>query len=349
MATPEIVHEQPEFLDVRSPETTFADTLRLAEIRRDEYQEKRFYQEQATIRIPTEWPITVFTIGDVHYGSVYTDTDRFMRDIGMIRETPNTYIVLMSNLIDNASPSQYPDSMLANSMTPHDQAKGMHDLIAQLDGEGKILGAVKSPCHEGWLWKNGGFDINEYLFADTSFPKLDNGGLLRIQLAEATYRMALFHKFGPFGSHFNKSHPAQQMQRLVLAGEADIIALAHSHYGEAMQTYYGVGTHRRDVVYLRTGTYKGNVTGKIDNTPDMWIRDRAGTDGEPSAEAIMLRGDRREMQAFLKPETAIDFHKALYTAERLTAIGVLGKLNAILEKGQEVVIYGRKEKDRTAH
>jgi hypothetical protein len=194
------------------------------------------------------------------------------------------------------------------------------------------------------LWKRSGVDVNELLFADTSFPKLDNGGILTIQMASVEYKMALFHKFGPFGSHFNKSHPAQQMQRLVLAGEADVVALAHSHYGESLQTYYGVGTQRHDVVYLRTGTYKGNVSGKIDNTPDMWIRDRAGTDGEPSGEAVMFRGDRREMQAFLKLETALDFHNALYVTERLTAIGVLGKINQILEDGKEVVVFGVKKK-----
>lgn len=337
----EIEHIQPDFIDVRIPVTTFADTLKLAQVRRDEYQEKRPYQEQATVLIPTEWPITIFTIGDVHYGSVYCDTDRFMRDITMIRETPNAYMVLMSNLIDNASPRQFPDSMLANSMTPNDQAQGMNHLIRELDEEGKIIGAVKSPCHSGWLWKNAGVDMNDLLFAETHFPRLDNGGILTLSMADAQYRMALFHQFGPFGSHFNKSHPAQQMQRLVLAGEADIVALAHSHYGEALQTYYGVGSHRRDVVYLRTGTYKGNVSGKIENTPDMWIRDKAGTDGEPSGEAVMLRGDRREMQAFLKPETAIDFHRALYMAELLTAQGVIGKLNEIIDRGQQVVIYGR--------
>ena len=333
MSAKEVQHTSPQFQEARNPILTFDDALKLATARRTEHKEHRFYQERATVSLDTEWPITLFTIGDVHFGSIYCDTDRFIRDIKAIRETPNAYIVLMSNLIDNGNPSQFPDSMLANAMTPHDQVKGMNDLLKQLDRENKILAAVKSPCHEGWLWKKSGIDINELLFADTKFPTLENGGILTVKMQGADYKVGLFHQFGKFGSQFNKNHPSQQMNRMVLGGQADIVVLAHSHYGEALQTYYGYGANRRDVVYIRSGSYKGNVAGVLNDPPDNFIRDQSGMDGEPSGQSIMLRADRREMQAFLKPETALDFHNAIYTMRRITTAGIMGQVDQLLSVG----------------
>jgi hypothetical protein len=329
-------HTPPQFTDAKSVDFSFEDALGLAKVRRDEFQEKRPYQSEATIKLDTPFPVVISAIGDIHFGSVYCDTDKFLKDVTSILDTPNAFIVLMSNLIDNGNPSQFPDSMLANSMTPHEQAKAMNDLLKRMDAKHKILGAVTAPCHEGWLWKKMGVDMNELLFADCEFPKLDNGGMLHLNVGKQNYNMALFHQFGPFGSHFNKNHPSQQMQRLVLAGQADIVVLAHSHVGEAMQTYYGVGADRRDVVYLRSGSYKGNVAGKIENTPDMWLKNKSGMDAEPGAQSVILSAQRREMAAFLKPETALKFQEGLLLYSKLAAIGMLGQADKFLRDYEKV-------------
>ncbi len=324
-------HSTPEFEGVRRPILTWKESLVVADARRTQWQEKRPYTESAEVTLDTGGPVTIFGMGDWHYGSVYCDTDTLRRDLNAIAATPNAYMVLMSNLIDNGNPSQFPDSMLANSMTPHDQVKAINDLVKGLDEKGKIIGAVKSPCHEGWLWKKSGVDINELLFEDTTFPLLDNGGKLTVHLPGQDYKGYLFHQTGPFNSNFNKSHNVQQMQRLLLRGDADFVMAAHNHVGEAMQTYYGVGSRRTDVAYLRTGSYKGNVSGDPVVTPDMWNRDQRGSDGEPGAESIMLFPRKRVMQTFLRPEQALEFHKAMYTMAGLEAAGIIGRVNEIID------------------
>jgi hypothetical protein len=326
----EIEHNQPVFEGEAHPVFSWEDGKEAAEIRRRQWQEKRMYKEGATVKIGSSLPITVFGISDIHFGSVYCDVDKFEKDMRAIEETPNTYAVLLSNLIDNGNPSQFPDSMLANSMTPNDQAKAMNDRLKRLDAQGKVLAAVQSPCHEGWLWKKMGIDINELLFADCKFPVLDNGGKLKVQMPGYEYKMALFHQFGPFGSYFNKNHPSQQLQRVVLGGWADIVMVAHSHLGEVLQTWSGVGVDRKDTTFIRTGSYKGNVSIMEGHTPDFWIKGKSGSDGEPGGEAVMLYPNERKMQTFLKPDQAIEFHNALYTVYRLQAAGLLGKIDSLI-------------------
>ena len=319
-----ITHTPPEFTDVRRPVLTWEDGLEVAKDRKKLWEEKRIYTESAHVVIPTPLPATIFTISDVHFGSIYSDMDKFQEDITMIEDTPNAYMIFLSNLIDNGNPSQFSDSMLVNALTPHDQAKAMNDLIKRLDGKGKILGAVKSPCHEGWTWKKMGIDINELLFADTQFPTLDNGGMLEVELGDVVYNIGMFHQFGPWNSNLNKSHAPQQLQRLLLQGQADVVAVAHSHTGEVLHTYYGKGTKRTSPVYIRSGSYKGNVSGVVGGSPDMWITDRAGVDGEPGGESVMLFPHKKEMAPHLKPEVAIEFQKSLYLNYQLMSLGLVG-------------------------
>jgi hypothetical protein len=217
--------------------------------------------------------------------------------------------------------------MLANSMTPQQQAHAMNELLKDLDQEHKVLGAIRSPCHEGWTWKKAGIDINDLIFSGCNFPKIDNGGILTVQMQGVDYKIALYHQFGPFNSNFNKSHGLQQMQRLLLGGQADVVIGAHHHVGEVMQTYYGHGDHCKDVCYIRSGCYKGNVSGITGHLPDVWAQDKYGSDGERGGESVMLFPGERKMIPFLKPEMAAEVQEAMFTYARIKGMGLIASLN----------------------
>lgn len=338
-----IEHSAPQFVDLKDRSTDFGKLLSVAEARRQQWQQERPYQMEATVKLDTQWPVLGTAIGDVHFGSVYCDMGMFLDHVDSIRRQPNAYIVFMSNLIDNAMPGQFPDSMLANGLNPQEQAHAFNDLVKTLDREHKVLGAIRSGCHEGWTWKHTGQDVNELLFQGTEFPLLDNGGLLHIQLPDAEYTMALYHQMGPFNSNFNKNHGLQQMNRLVQMGKPDILIGAHNHVAESMQTFYGTGTQRKDVVYLRSGCYKGNVAGVRGNSPDMWAQDKFAKDGEPGGESVMMRADRKEMLPFLKLETGLEVHRAIMDTQRLQAVGALGRIREILDSKDQpnLVVYER--------
>jgi len=276
------------------------------------YLEAKVTQPRAEIKFGTELPITIFAIGDVHYGSIYTDTDKFHQDMEEIIATPNAYIVLMSNLIDNAIPAKYPDGMLANAIPPNQQVIAMRKIIQELDEAGKILGAVESPCHEGWTYQVAGQDINKLIFGyeGRQFPILENGGHLDLRFTDGRrtkqkYRMVLYHQVGPFESNFNEVHALKQMNRLNENMQADIIIGAHKHWGATHMSYEG--KERKIVAYIRSGTYKG-----IGKVPDAWIQQRRGVSGEPSGESVTIYPRKRILDTHLDFETGLLAHEAHY-------------------------------------
>ena len=279
----------------------------------ERYQEARISQPEGKVKFETDLPVSVFFIGDVHYGSVYTDHKRFHREIEEIAETPNAYIIWMSNLIDNAIPAQYPWNMLVNAIPPDKQVITMRKIIQELDEKGKVLGAVTSPCHEGWTWKHAGQDVNALLFGfeDRRFPVLENGGRLYLQFPRAKYLIVLYHQIGPFRSNFNRLHGLQQMNRLKLKMEADIVVGAHYHVAAIEMNYKGVGEkHREPAIYIQSGTYKG-----ISKIHDQWTIGRYGQTGEPTAQSVILWPNEKRMEPHLEFETAMLAHESHYLRE----------------------------------
>lgn len=324
------------FLDTKKPERGLSENLKIAEAVRHKWGKERIYQESARVVYPGN-RLSVIAVGDVHFGSVYADTQTFMKHIQWIMDTPGVAIIFMGNLIDNAIPAQFPDSMLANSLHPMDQALAMRDLIHQLDAKGKVLGAVKAPCHEGWTWKKAGVDMNDIIFDENpksrNYPILENGGNIVVEMPGGVeYNLALYHQFDKMGSKFNNSHAVMQQLRMTQRGKADVVVAGHSHEAEAMQTYYGDGQSRKPVVMLRSGAYKGNVTGEPNGIADMWQRDQSGRDGELSGETVTLFGGQKEMRPYLKLETGIRHHRAGLVYDALKEAGRVDEAEQLLQK-----------------
>jgi hypothetical protein len=297
-------HITPEFTDKKSRDFTFKDSEDIMKQKRKKWQETKIHQIKGSVIIPTDYPIMISGIGDVHWGSLYTDNDRFRRDIDYILSTEGVYVVLMSNLIDNAIPSQYPDSMLVAGLNPEEQIASMRSIVRELDEAGKVLATVESPCHEGWTWKRAGQDVNRLLFEGMSFPILENGGILDLKLGthllKRLYQIALYHQSGPYESNFNKTHALKQLNRL--QRQVDIIFGAHKHYSTIEHEYRLREPQLTDSVYIRTGTYKLN---------DRWATKRGYSGGEPSGESVILYPDKRRMIPILDIEVAVDVYRAI--------------------------------------
>jgi hypothetical protein len=305
-------HFTPEFVGTKVQEVKISElTKQLNEAQRI-YQEGRISQPEGWVRIKTDLPIALTFIGDTHLGSNYTDTDEVMRKFQKVKDEPNMYCVLMSNLIDNAIPAQYPDSMLANGIPPDKQVIMMRGIAQDLNKSGKILGAITSNCHEGWTWKHAGQDINALIFGfkERKFPVLENGGRLHLQVGKQLYEGALFHQVGPYESNFNETHALRQLNRLQLGMSADFVAGAHKHVAAAQTVFEDTGEHRKQVAYIRTGTEKG--TGKVH---DLFTIDRYGSTGEPTGQILHLWPKDRRMMTNLDFDTGVLAHEHFYISE----------------------------------
>lgn len=300
-------HFTPEFIGTKTQTLDLGSTLRIIYSSQARFQEARISQPEGRVKFDTELPVSIFFVGDVHFGSIYTDHKRFLREMKEISETPNAYVIWMANLIDNGIPAQFPNNMLVNTIPPDKQVIAMRKIIEGLDQDGKILGAVTSPCHEGWTYRVAGQDVNAMLFGfeGRQFPVLENGGRLTFQFPKTKYLVALYHRIGPFRSNFNPCHGLRQMNRLKLNMEADVIVGAHYHVADVEMGYEGTGKHRKTVAYIQSGTYKG-----IGEIHDLWAKERYGTTGQPSCQSVILWPDKRRIGAFLDFETGMLAHEA---------------------------------------
>lgn len=304
-----VKHITPEYIDTKVMSVNLAELVELSKSKRNNWKKGKIEQDTATIKIDSDFPLLLVFLGDIHFGSVYVDYDRFNRDYHNILDTPNAYVILMSNLIDNFLPTQFPDHLLMATMTPEEQVIAMRRYVMDLDSKGKILGAVISPCHEGWTFKKAGQNINKLLFGyeGRTFPILDNGGKLLLNLGELEYYIALYHQIGPFNSNLNKNNGTQRMLQLHHP-KADIVAAAHHHTAEAMATYYGREELQREVAFLRTGTYK---------LDDSWAKGRGYIGGEPSAVSVMIYPETKRLQPYLDLNMAIEAQQGICLGELL--------------------------------
>ncbi len=302
-------HFTPEFVNTQIQSANFDEMIDHLNKATQIYADAKLSQKEGIVLIRTKHPIGVVHLGDLHIGSIYSNLNEILRKFEVVKNTPNLYVVLMSNLIDNAIPSQFPSNMLVNSLPPDKQVILMRKLTEELNAMGKVLAAVTSPCHEGWTWKHTGQDINALLFGfpERKFPVLQNGGILHLKVGDELYKGALFHQVGPFESNFNEVHALKQLHRLSLQMSMDWLAGAHRHIAEADTVYEGNGDDRRVVAYIRTGSEKG--TGSVH---DDWTVGRYGRTGEPTGQVLHLFPDSHRIQTTLDFDDAVSSHEAFY-------------------------------------
>lgn len=298
--TPEFVGTKVQELDIDKVETQMSQFRTI-------YEEGRIGQTEGKVCFGTTQPITVFFVGDIHYGSVYTNHETFREEMTKIAETPNAYIVWMSNLIDNAIPGKFPANMLSNSIPPDKQVVAMRKICQELDERGKILGAVTSDCHEGWCYQVAGQDVNAMIhgFEGRKYAVLENGGRLLLETPGATYTLGLYHKIGPFRSNFNLTHGVKQMNRLRQGMQCDVVVGAHYHNAAVEECYDKIGSDRRQLIYVQCGSYKG-----IDDLHDTWAIERFGATGEPTAQSITFMTTKKAMDGHLAFETGMLAHES---------------------------------------
>src|SRR3990172_5917232 len=88
-------HFTPEFLDSHSGTVEITQALEAQQQRRNLYESEKISQLEAHVKIETKHPVTVFPIGDIHFGSIFTNTELWNTHREKILKTPGTYVVFL--------------------------------------------------------------------------------------------------------------------------------------------------------------------------------------------------------------------------------------------------------------
>ena len=328
-------HFTPEFLDAHSGTVEIKQALEAQQERRNLYESQKISQLEGTVKIESKHPITVFPIGDIHFGSVFCNTELWNNHREKILKTPGAYVVFLHNLVDNGIPGKYPSNTLNNGIPPHEQFRVMQEWIKELDKKGKVLSAIFSDCHEGWSFTSAGVDAEKLLYGykDRKFPVIENGGILNLEVNDQKYSIGLWHKQGPFNSRFNPEHALRQNRRLNHEGQTDVEIGAHYHNTAASANYEGAKNRMKPVHFIRVGTYKGVPTSlnEQEYITDRWAVEKFGSSGQIPGTALMFFNNEHRIDNSLDFETAIEKHMAIRTLALVREMGLLDKLNKLMK------------------
>ncbi len=226
-----------------------------------EYWSDRFKREQNIYRETSEIETDHVTIsfkgdtiinfiGDAHVGASTTHYDRLEKEIKSIMETPNSYVILVGDLVDGFffNPAQ----MEEVAQTP-EQFLYMHALIDYLAKNKKLLIAYGGD-HDGWSKKMGADSYEQFNKLGAYY--MHGVGHLTAKIDDQEYKITGAHRLPGF-SMYNNVHPQMRASKEIQG--ADIYFSGHNHAkGHSEQSIPMFGGEARKVHFISIGPYKSS-------------------------------------------------------------------------------------------
>lgn len=261
ITTPQTPLQEPFIGPVRNPSVEFphntheATTLEehIVWLKEKQARMERLSRnsEYAEVKIQSDTPIGIVLSSDWHLGSDATDYTTFEKHMNIVKENPNIYLTALSNTIDGYI---WPGGIWSEVAHIEEQVEIASQAGREL--KDKLLAVVGSRCHD-WTKDKGGISPQEIAFrenVDSGMPFFQTGGLLTVNLNGIDYKIGMQHK-SRFHSALNVTNANKRTLDLRWPS-ADVVAIAHHHLAAIEHTTRWEGPDRRDVVLVRTGTYK---------------------------------------------------------------------------------------------
>lgn len=274
----------PQFVNYQSPERDFFYWITRLEERAKQYQEtEETRQDAVEVNLPAVNTL-VYISTDHHMGSPHTMYDRIRRELGLVYHTPNAYLMLGGDSIDNFFWNQTTINDTAEQIP--EQVNAFREMVRYLEARKKILGMWHGN-HDDWS-KKMGMSVNDRMFEICSAPVFWGVGKMILNIGDVQYRIAGSHQLKGF-SMYNENHPQERYLRFDGGRGADIIWSGHTHKKAFKTSTYKDfdGAHR--VTMINTGAYKrydsyGSTLGMDRLDPKQMF-------GVP----VILRADRKEV------------------------------------------------------
>lgn len=203
--------------------------------------------------------VTIYPVADVHLGALEADENAWNGFVRMVREDPTAKVLLLGDLVNNATKSSVSD-VYKETMTPAEQKAAMVRYLEPLQQQ--IIGAV-SGNHEQRTSKESGQDITYDILAKLDLEDLyrESMAFIKIGLGSRTYKgdikprctymIAATHGAGSgmTGAVVNRGERFGG----IIDG-VDIIFTAHSHKGAVTRPQKIVFDPQRNKVSFKTYT-----------------------------------------------------------------------------------------------
>lgn len=203
--------------------------------------------------IPTDRPIGLVFMSDVHIGSSAIDREALDEHLNLIEANKDALWIMKGGDWWDNFPQGFKDAgaPAGAALSPGEQVSEVENILDRFD---KQIVASIAGNHDKMLAKKAGIDIDYFIYRGRSFPHLPEGGIIELTVGQQMYLILWKHEYR-FNSYQNDTHAHKQMRR-ILCPTADIVTLEHLHKGTVESALHG-GVYGQDpVVYAQSGTYK---------------------------------------------------------------------------------------------
>ena len=259
------------------------------------YQEMEVGQRQATVELKPKYPnlpAFIWLNCDDHLGSVQVDYKAFLKDYGVVRDTPNFFCLSNGDEIDGfmVTLGKTATGIYEDPINPNQQALLIQSLFKKLDDQDKLIG-MSFGNHNQWL-RGAGYKFENTWLRNFKCPILNCGGLLTVKYGTQEYKIAITHRYWGM----SKLNPTNMAKRYMEHEHpsADVIFLAHTHQAEYL-------CFRRD----REAAYRWAIIGgtyKIDDEYGAEVG--MGERGQIGGMVLMLSPDKKEISVLKSVEEA---------------------------------------------
>lgn len=232
--------------------------------------------------------IVILFVADVHMGSVFTDYRSLKDAWEFLIETPNLFLCVVGDFIDNfasPAPPRLLQAGIDSQLVSPDVQRNLYKAFLQVLQEKKKILAVVLGNHEDFSSLSVWFD------GELKFPIARNRLYLKLLVNDQEYRIALIHK-PRFNSYLNPLHgPLRELH--LNYPDADVVVCSHTHSPAAMKVLYpfdGVLTER---FLLRTGTLKNDIYNYSFYSPA-----GATTDVETALPSLLFSSTKKKIAYF---------------------------------------------------
>lgn len=192
---------------------------------------------------------TINLMGDLHFGNPNTDNKRIQQEVEAIKNTPNSFVMMMGDLVDGifwggASQSE-------QNQTLSEQHGFIRSLFKEL--RGKVIAGVSGEHDSKWASKSGA-DPYDIMTGETGAPYIRGIAEIGVNIGDFLYKIVAAHKMRGH-SMYNKNHPTFRMEKFNIQG-GDVYVSAHNHQKQIAQETLRDFDGSREVTHVAIGPYK---------------------------------------------------------------------------------------------
>jgi len=198
-------------------------------------------------------PVKLVLLGDIHYGSKTVDTKLFLNTITKLKKNKNIKIILMGDVIENASALSVGSGVYKQKENPNEQIQSIVKILKPLS---KQILFFHQGNHERRSERFCGISAGNYLADALGVPYVENMALTDIFVGKQKYRIFTWHGAGSAQSTAGR---IKVLERQSESFEADLYAQGHGHdlFSSTIPHREIVNGKFKDIFvhYILTGSY----------------------------------------------------------------------------------------------